>query len=248
MSYDTPRRAAVLPPCSNRTLQHPSFMSLYIAAQGKTRSKVQGSTGPSQTVPGLSPPEVFYNDPILWGERIPNTVANLESQLSFFQLHTRPPLVSSFETPPTQANPKRTHLGSANVHPSVIHLSPDELLAIQSLLKLPHQVQFTNSAEPPVACRDTSGLGLAAGDDEEDGRWCNAELEAAHTLMGGFLLRDEGTVMVQRRPDGWTEELASCEPEWMEAILIDAVEIYEEYFIPLPQTSSVDYIVDVDVE
>ncbi|XP_061768429.1 uncharacterized protein LOC133560207 [Nerophis ophidion] len=248
MSYDMPRRAAVLPPCSNRTLHHPSFMSLYMAAQGKTRPKVQGSEGPSQTVPCLSPPEVFYNDPTLWGVRIPNTVANLESQLSFFQLNTRPLLVSSFEAPPMQADPKRTHLSSANVHPSVIHLSPDELLAIQCLLKLPHQVQFTNIAEPPVAWRDTNGLGLAAGDDEENGRWSNAELEAAHTLMGGFVLRDEGTVMLQSLPDGWTEQLASCEPEWIGAILIDAVEIYEEYFIPLLQTSSVDYIVDVDAE
>ncbi|XP_054656115.1 uncharacterized protein LOC129194766 [Dunckerocampus dactyliophorus] len=251
MSDDTSHRAAILPHCSNRTLQHPSFMPLYMAAKG--------SLYPFQTVPYLSPQEVFYNEPTHWGKRIPNTVANLESELSLFQLNTRPPLVSCCEAPPKQADPKQTD-SSSNVSPlcgptqAVIQLSWDEILAITCHLKLHHpmEVESTSTAEPSLACGDTRGLGEhsgsaageARGDAKEDGRWCDAELEAAHTLMGGFGLGDEGTAVVQRCLDGGTEEPQSCKPEWMEVMLTDAVEIYEEYLIPL--SLPFPYLVDAE--
>nr|XP_057924055.1 uncharacterized protein LOC131125971 [Doryrhamphus excisus] len=230
-------RPAVLPHCSNRTLSHPSFMPLYMTAKG--------SLYPFQTVPCLSPQEVFYNEPTQWGKRIPNTVANSELELSSFQLNTPPPIVSSREAP-KQADPKQREPGSSNVCPlggltqGVIQLNGAEILAITCSIELHHKVdvESTSTAEASLWCGDTSGLGeysgSAAGHDEENGRWSDAELEAAHTLLGGFGVGDEGTGVFQRCPDGGTEEPHSCKPERMEVMLIDAVEIYEEYLIPLP--------------
>ncbi|XP_045921385.1 uncharacterized protein LOC123980873 isoform X1 [Micropterus dolomieu] len=147
-------RQPTLPPLCSRTLHHPSFLPLYMAA------RPHGAGSSSQTVcppvHPITPAEVFYTDPTMGrGRRIPNIVRQLRV-FDSFRLSTPPPVMTSCPAPPTRPDPFRSgphptrDLGSLTLkintlHPPVqpsrvvLQLSPEEDQAITNLLKLHHQ-------------------------------------------------------------------------------------------------------------
>ncbi|KAI9543384.1 hypothetical protein NQZ68_012033 [Dissostichus eleginoides] len=148
-SYSVSPSQPTLPPVSNRTLTHPSFMPLYLAA-GFTH---QHADCASLTVLALGPAELFYSDPTLTCGRIPNVVSDLRV-FECFKLNTPPPVMSPCPAPPPcpdpfGLNPTRNlgHLTLEinNLHPAVqkgqvvLQLTQEEDQAITNLLKLHYQ-------------------------------------------------------------------------------------------------------------
>ncbi|XP_043954058.1 uncharacterized protein LOC122820571 [Gambusia affinis] len=156
MSYSEARllraRQLVLPPISNRTLQHPSFLPLYMPTS--FYHTFQGDAHPGYP---MSPVELFYTDPTLpCGRRIYNSLSR-KMVFDCSQLNTPPPVMSACVAPascpdPFRAGPHPTNnLGSPSwrlqgVHPPqvqprfvVIQLTQQEDQVITNLLKLHHQ-------------------------------------------------------------------------------------------------------------
>ncbi|XP_026209046.1 uncharacterized protein LOC113157670 [Anabas testudineus] len=172
--FSTPRRP-VLPPVSNRTLHHPSFLPLYMAADFHHRDC------DGLTVHPIIPAEFFFTDPTLGcGRRIPNTVTDLRV-LDCFQLNTPPPVMSATLAPPNHPDPFRSgpyptrDLGSSTwrmptryrrVQPShfVLQLTQEEDRAITNLLKLHHQSPIP-SAETLSAAQ--MGFSNVAGSQQD---------------------------------------------------------------------------------
>ncbi|XP_018526986.1 uncharacterized protein LOC108880010 isoform X1 [Lates calcarifer] len=145
-------RQPVLPSFSTRTLHHPSFLPLYMAA-GFAHHHIDFS---NPTVLPIIPNEFFYTDPTLTcGRRIPNIVSDL-GVFDCFQLNTPPPVMSACVAPPNCPDPFRSgphltrNLGSTRwrlnpIHPpvqpsrAILQLTQDEDQAITNLLKLHHQ-------------------------------------------------------------------------------------------------------------
>ncbi|XP_034712266.1 uncharacterized protein LOC117934597 isoform X2 [Etheostoma cragini] len=135
-----------VPPLSNRTLHHPSFLPVYMATESHHHTDWN-----NQTVHPIIPAEFFYTDPTTsCGRRIPNKVSDC------FQLNTPPPVMSACPAPPTRPDPFRSEahptrdLGSLTlkrktIHPPVqpsrviLQLTQEEDQAITNLLKLHHQ-------------------------------------------------------------------------------------------------------------
>ncbi|XP_041739981.1 uncharacterized protein LOC121572122 [Coregonus clupeaformis] len=160
-------RQVVLPPFSNRTLHHPSFLPLYMAAMGSAQYPWRPH---QQPVPVMTPSEFFYTDPTMHrGRRVPNIVTELQV-FECFQLNTPRPIMSSCPAPLVRPDPFRTQphptrdLGGhtwRRDHPhlpitprprplaprprergqsrAVIQLTLEEDQAITNLLKLHHQ-------------------------------------------------------------------------------------------------------------
>ncbi|XP_040887358.1 uncharacterized protein LOC121177196 isoform X2 [Toxotes jaculatrix] len=170
-----PRRP-VLPPLSTRTLHHPSFLPLYVAA-GFAHTDAACN---SQTAHPIIPTAFFYTDPTMSrGRRIPNRVSDL-GVFDRLQLNTPPPVMSACLAPPNRRDPFRSgphpirDLGSPEwrmnpihlpVQPSrtIVQLTQEEDQAITNLLKLHHQgarqgddtltaaqMDFSSVVEPPV--------------------------------------------------------------------------------------------------
>ncbi|KAI3376390.1 hypothetical protein L3Q82_016878, partial [Scortum barcoo] len=146
-------RQTTLPPFSSRTLQHPSFLPLYMSAgftPHHTHSSIQTAVHP------IIPAEFFYTDPTLsCGRRTPNIVTELRV-FDCFQLNTPPPLMSARPAPPTRPDPFRSaphptrDLGGLTLaikalRPQVqssrviLELTQEEDQAVTNLLKLHHQ-------------------------------------------------------------------------------------------------------------
>ncbi|KAG7496191.1 hypothetical protein JOB18_013864 [Solea senegalensis] len=164
-----PRRPVVIP-VSTRTLHHPSFQSLYMAAAFARHHRGCND----QTVAPISPAEFFYTDPTM-SYRIPNFVTELRVTDSL-QLNTPPPVMSACLAPPNRPDPFRSgshptrDLGgsewvenpiSTPVQPScyVVQLTQEEDQVITNLLKLHHkelgqidetQMEFDGAEESPV--------------------------------------------------------------------------------------------------
>ncbi|XP_071316159.1 uncharacterized protein [Trachinotus anak] len=160
-------RQPVLPSLSTRTLHHPSFLPLYMAA-GFAHHHTHSY---NQTVHPIIPAEVFYTDPTMsCGRRIHNIVFDC------FQLNTPPPVMSACLAPPNRRDPFRPgphptrDLGCPKwrmnpvhlpVQPNraVLQLTQEEDQAITNLLKLHHQqptqnvdtthMDFPSAAGPP---------------------------------------------------------------------------------------------------
>ncbi|XP_010769410.1 uncharacterized protein [Notothenia coriiceps] len=147
-SYSVSPRQPTLPPVSNRTLTHPSFMPLYLTAG-------QHADCASLTVLPLGPAECFYSDPTLACARIPNVVSDLRV-FECFKLNTPPPVMSPCPAPPPcpdpfKFGPKPTrNLGHLtleinNLQPAVqkgqvvLQLTQEEDQAITNLLTLHYQ-------------------------------------------------------------------------------------------------------------
>ncbi|TDG99730.1 hypothetical protein EPR50_G00197120 [Perca flavescens] len=145
-------RQPTVPPFSNRTLHHPSFLPVYMA----TEFAHHRTDCNNQTVHPITPAEFFYTDPTMsCGRRIPNMVSELRVS-DCFQLNTPPPVMSACPAPPTRPDPFRSEphptrdLGSLTfkintLHPPVqpscviLQLTQEEDQAITNLLKLHHQ-------------------------------------------------------------------------------------------------------------
>ncbi|XP_055793000.1 uncharacterized protein LOC129864722 [Salvelinus fontinalis] len=113
--FNSPRQV-VLPPFSNRTLHHPSFLPLYMAAMGSAQypwrphQQPEDRTGapPPLSVPVMTPSEFFYTDPTMRrGQRVPNIVTELQV-FECFQLNTPRPIMSSCPAPPVRPDPFRS--------------------------------------------------------------------------------------------------------------------------------------------
>ncbi|XP_068612174.1 uncharacterized protein [Brachionichthys hirsutus] len=133
---------------AKRTLHHPSFLPLYIAADLGHHRRYRNT----QTVYPLTPDEMFYSDPVMGsGRRVLNTVRDLK--VDSFQLNTPPPVMSARVAPPARPDPFRsgTHptrnLGSPTLKttplqpgaPLILQLTQEEDQAITNLLTLHHQ-------------------------------------------------------------------------------------------------------------
>ncbi|KAK2863115.1 hypothetical protein Q5P01_002648 [Channa striata] len=173
MSYSERPRQPLAPAFSSRTLHHPSFLPLCMAARFRLHNhRLQRHT---QTVHPIIPAEVFYTDPTMsCRRRVPNIVTNLRV-LDCFQLNTPPPVMSACVAPPNHPDPFQSgphptqNLGSPvwrihRVQPShiILQLTQEEDQAITNLLKLHHQyplqsseifdsaqTNFSSVAEPP---------------------------------------------------------------------------------------------------
>ncbi|XP_032367225.1 uncharacterized protein LOC116686341 isoform X2 [Etheostoma spectabile] len=139
-------RRPTVPPFSNRTLHHPSFLPVYMATESRHHTDCN-----NQTVQPIIPAEFFYTDPTMsCGRRIPNKVFDC------FQLNTPPPVMSACPAPPTRPDPFRSEahptrdlgnltLKRKTIHPPVqssrviLQLTQEEDQAITNLLKLHHQ-------------------------------------------------------------------------------------------------------------
>ncbi|TKS92865.1 hypothetical protein D9C73_027148 [Collichthys lucidus] len=207
--------SSILPPISNRTLYHPSFMPLY-AASGFMHYH------DCQTLHPIIPEEFYYTDPTeSCGRRNPNFVTEL-TVLECFKLNTPPPIMSTRPAPPTRPDPFRSgahltrNLGSFTfkidtphrpVQPSqvVLELTQEEDQAITNLLKLhyqePRQTDETLTAphmdSHPVraqvyepCCSDVQHPSLR-GHSQQGRCWSGAELDAANTLLSRFNLMEE---------------------------------------------------------
>ncbi|XP_056225239.1 uncharacterized protein LOC130164494 isoform X1 [Seriola aureovittata] len=207
-------RQQVLPSFSTRTLQHPSFLPLYMAA-GFAHHHIGCN---DQAVHPIIPVEVFYTDPAMsCGRRIPNIVTDL-GVLDCFQLNTPPPVMSACLAPPNRPDPFRSgphptrDLGCPRWRTNPIHspvqpnravlqLTQEEDQAITNLLKLHHhgprqsdqtltatQMDFFSVAGPPVNLNPC--LFPRRG-------WSDTELEAADTLLSRFSLMEEDRIWEQ---------------------------------------------------
>ncbi|XP_023688295.2 uncharacterized protein [Paramormyrops kingsleyae] len=188
MAEQTGSRPLVFPDASSRTLQHPSFVSLYMAVGSmqcgwRARSR-------SFPAPAMIPSDFFYNDPLQApGHRIPNNVAQLEV-FECCQLNTPAPIMSASITPPIRADPFRTEprlirdLGSqvwawdhlcapqtSTLGPTlrprreVIQLSAEEDQAITNLLKLRHDSISEPNHETPCQLRWSPAMPANQEDD-----------------------------------------------------------------------------------
>ncbi|TMS02394.1 hypothetical protein E3U43_007934 [Larimichthys crocea] len=211
----TSSTSSTLPPISNRTLHHPSFMPLYAASGFMHHHN-------SQTLHPIIPAEFYYIDPTeSSGRRNPNFVTEL-TVLDCFQLNTPPPVMTARPAPPTRPDPFRSgahltrNLGSLTfkidtlhrpVQPSqvVLQLTQEEDQAITNLLKLhyqePRQTDETRTAphmdshpEPAQVyepcCSDVQHPSLR-GHSQQGRCWSDAELDAANTLLSRFCLMEE---------------------------------------------------------
>ncbi|XP_072232260.1 zona pellucida protein AX 4 [Leuresthes tenuis] len=131
-----------------RTLHHPSFLSLYMSSFPHTRQ------GGSQTVHPLTPAELFYTDPTArCGGRIPNMLTGMKVS-DFLPLNTPQPIMSACVAAPNHPDPFRfgphpsRDLGSWRTHTVpphfkprrvVVQLTQEEDEAVTNLLKLHHQ-------------------------------------------------------------------------------------------------------------
>ncbi|XP_073331764.1 uncharacterized protein [Pagrus major] len=140
-----------------RTLHHPSFLPLYLAADVAHHHRTDCN---NQPVHPIIPAEFFYSDPSMsCGRRIPNIVSELRV-LDCFQLNTPPPIMSACPAPPARPDPFRSgphptvDLGSLSftintlqhpVQPSraIVQLTQEEDQATTNLLKLHHQEPTT---------------------------------------------------------------------------------------------------------
>ncbi|XP_044196842.1 uncharacterized protein LOC122973422 isoform X1 [Thunnus albacares] len=179
-------RQPVLPPLSNRTLHHPSFLPLYMSAG----SAHHHSSFNTQTVLPIIPPELFYTDPTMHcGRRIPNTVSQFRS-FDRFQLNTPPPVMSASLAPPNRPDPFRsgTHsirdLGSSSwrihiIHPTtqpswvVLQLTQEEDQAITNLLKLHHHEPLQRDETLTALHMDSSGLSEPLVDNMDTSSLCS---------------------------------------------------------------------------
>ncbi|XP_054456998.1 uncharacterized protein LOC129093112 [Anoplopoma fimbria] len=157
-------RQPTLPPFSTRTLHHPSFLPMYMAAGFQHHH----NDCSNQTVLPIIPAEFFYTDPTMsCGRRVPNIVSELRV-FDCFQLNTPPPVMSAFPAPPTRPDPFRSgphpirDLGSLTfkvnalhlpVHPSrvVLQLTQEEDQAVTNLLKLHLQEEPSHSDDTLTA-------------------------------------------------------------------------------------------------
>ncbi|XP_048883684.1 uncharacterized protein LOC125750242 isoform X2 [Brienomyrus brachyistius] len=192
MAEPTGSRPPVLPGVSSRTLQHPSFLSLYMAVgsmQCSCRARSQ-----SFPAPAMIPSDFFYNDPMQApGNRIPNNVAQLEV---WAWDHLCAPQTSTLG--PT-LRPRK----------EVIQLSAEEDQAITNLLKLHHESISEPIHERPCQPRWSPARCLPANQEDDanidcipqltmtskgqSGRWSDTELEAADIL----LTLDDGEVVIK---------------------------------------------------
>ncbi|XP_029311146.1 uncharacterized protein LOC115023921 [Cottoperca gobio] len=166
-------RQHTMPPFSNRTLRHPSFMPLYMAAGFQHRH----IDCINQTVHPIIPAEVFYTDPTMsCGRRIPNVVSELQV-FECFRLNTPTPVMSACLAPPTRPDPFRSGLHPTRdlgnltleintphppVQPSrvVLQLTQEEDQAITNLLKLHHQEPLQNEQSITARHMDFSSVDL----------------------------------------------------------------------------------------
>ncbi|XP_034082182.1 uncharacterized protein LOC117552707 isoform X2 [Gymnodraco acuticeps] len=222
-SYSVSPRQPTLPPVSNRTLTHPSFMPLYLAV-GFTH---QHADCGSLTVLPLGPAECFYSDPTLTCGRIPNVV------FECFELNTPPPVMSPCPAPPPCPDPFKfgpnptRNLGHLtleinNLHPAVqkgqvvLQLTQEEDQAITNLLTLHYQEEplqmdeTLTSVNPNSFCHPETIDFTAAPNpcflsdlqypgetiEFQQGRcWSETELDAANTLLScSRLVEQEGII------------------------------------------------------
>ncbi|XP_046904978.1 uncharacterized protein LOC124487026 [Hypomesus transpacificus] len=169
-SIDVPRQT-VLPPFSSplRTLYHPSFMSVYLAA-GSNRYPWPSS---NQTITAMTPLEFFYTDHNMCpGRRVPNIISEMQV-FKCFRLNTPPPVMSACPAPPARPDPFRSgsyptrDLGCSTWRrnpnychqadrprprskksQSVIELTLEEDQAITNLLTLHHQQHIHTDGLP----------------------------------------------------------------------------------------------------
>ncbi|XP_048883677.1 uncharacterized protein LOC125750242 isoform X1 [Brienomyrus brachyistius] len=199
MAEPTGSRPPVLPGVSSRTLQHPSFLSLYMAVgsmQCSCRARSQ-----SFPAPAMIPSDFFYNDPMQApGNRIPNNVAQLEV-FECCQLNTPAPIMSPSITSSIRPDPFRTEphlirdLGSqvwawdhlcapqtSTLGPTlrprkeVIQLSAEEDQAITNLLKLHHESISEPIHERPCQPRWSPARCLPANQEDDANIDCIPQL------------------------------------------------------------------------
>ncbi|XP_019951330.2 uncharacterized protein [Paralichthys olivaceus] len=210
-------RPPVVPSVSSRTLQHPSFLPLYLAA-GFAR---QHGGWVNHTVQAITPEEFYYTDPTAsWGRRIPNMVTDF-GFYDCFQLNTPPPVMSACLAPPNCSDPfgpgphPTRDLGSPKWKTNPVHLpvqssrailqlTQEEDQAITNLLKLHHQEPGPGDETPTEeVCQSSFGDGQHPsqddfGDQLQEGRyWSEAELEAADTLLSRFSLVEDDRIWAQ---------------------------------------------------
>ncbi|MED6286218.1 hypothetical protein CHARACLAT_003601 [Characodon lateralis] len=211
---------AVLPPISNRTLQHPSFLPLYMPT--RFDHHFHGDGHPSYP---MTPAELFYTDPALpCGRRI---YSSLSGKMVFdvSQLNAPPPIMSACVATPNRPDPFRAgpypinNQGSPSwkiqsIPPQeqlnvVIQLTQQEDQAITNLLKLHHQEALQSKESiipghtdfPGAVMSNPRHFNTASLDGatkvicndalEEGGKWSEAEYDAANTLLSSFNQMDD---------------------------------------------------------
>ncbi|MED6259939.1 hypothetical protein ATANTOWER_017964 [Ataeniobius toweri] len=206
---------AVLPPISNRTLQHPSFLPLYMPT--RFDHHFHGDCHPSYP---MTPAELFYTDPALpCGRRI---YSSLSGKMVFdvSQLNAPPPIMSACVATPNRPDLFRAgpypinNLGSPSwkiqsIPPVVIQLTQQEDQAITNLLKLHHQEALQSKERiipghtdfPGAVMSNPRHFNTASLDGatkvicndalEEGGKWSEAEYDAANTLLSSFNQMDD---------------------------------------------------------
>ncbi|KAL6118566.1 uncharacterized protein ACO6RY_03348 [Pungitius sinensis] len=195
-------RRPTVPPLSTRTLRHPSFVPVYVAAAFAHHRTDRRNP----TLPVITPAELFYTDPTMSrGRRVPIVHAELKV-LDCFRLNTPPPVMSAFPAPPSRPDPFRSgahptrDLGSLSLRVNtagprrvvVVQLTQEEDQAVTNLLKLHHQEEEEplRSGEALAGafgplCSEVPRAG-EAGWLQRGEFWSVLELEAADTLVSGF--------------------------------------------------------------
>ncbi|KAK5602774.1 hypothetical protein CRENBAI_026679 [Crenichthys baileyi] len=212
---------AVLPPISNRTLQHPSFLPLYMPT--RFHHHFHGDSHPGYPVTSA---ELFYTDPTLpCGRRIYSSVSG-KMVFDVSQLNAPPPIMSACVATPNRPDPFRAgpypinNLGSPSwkiqsIPPPqvqlrvVIQLTQQEDQAITNLLKLHHQeapqskesiipghtdfpgAVMSNPRHFNTASLDGATKVICIDALEEGGKWSEAEYDAANTLLSSFNQMDD---------------------------------------------------------
>lgn len=190
------KKQKVQPPVSNRTLYHPSFMSLY------TNPGVRQCCGDNQTVHPMTPQEFYYTDPTMrCGTRIPNHVQELK-EFDCFQLNTPPPIMSACPAPENRPDPFRTvqyltrNLGSPCSETGtlllprkrmwmVVQLTQEEDQAITNMLTL-HHGNDTSLTQDPKYSHTLTHYPDQTKELSFGKHWSDAELEVANTLLTQF--------------------------------------------------------------
>ncbi|XP_012777746.3 uncharacterized protein LOC101467221 isoform X2 [Maylandia zebra] len=239
--HQTPRKT-VLPPLSNRTLYHPSFLPLYRAA-GLPRHSQENA----QTAHPTTPAEFFYTDPTMCcGRRIPNRLSGLKV-FDCLQLNTPRPIMSACLAPPNRPDPFRSgphptrDLGSPTwrtqtIHPQVqprqvvLQLTQEEDQAVTNLLKLHYQMDDDSNLSHPCAKDGEEGYKPARGALIEGTVWSDAELEVADTLSSQLKLNYVDLLKAQNR-----NETANTPPG---PLLCPSPQTHQEAEAPLALGSS----------
>ncbi|KAG8006157.1 hypothetical protein GBF38_005335 [Nibea albiflora] len=157
------RATTTLPPISNRTLHHPSFMPLYVASDFVHHHNLR-------TVHPIIPAEFFYTDPTASSERrIPNLVTELGPNQVVLQL--------SQEEDQAITNLLKLHYQQPR--------QTDETLTAPHMYSHPEHAQVY---EP--FCSDVQHPS-PRGHPQQGKGWSDAELDAANTLLSRFYLMEE---------------------------------------------------------